>query len=275
MKYINPYYLWFDVCSTDKYSGKESGFLSTNGHNTKYLDGGTRIKVSFDAMLKYTSGNYLFQAYFSDSPLAAGLSTVQIYIDNYINIRTNDQKRTGSVFPIDKTKWYHLYCDIDTVKGIVVLYVDGSEVCRYESYVQSGVTLKTIKFCPFYSSSSTYIGIKNIIVTDGELSQGETVKEIDATVIRGDWEETDGIYSTDVVGRQMTICPVAKTVEGYNITGAALLFKSGVASDGISAVNVVLGEKSERVALPAVEGTFGIVFDGVNSVDDMTIVSSE
>ena len=278
MRYINPYYMLFSNPGASFKFGKEAGVISTKGRCYHKIKGGNHIRVSFDVnfvdRVSALNQTYLLNLYFSDWPDAIGSSTAQLHFNssNGLSIAVNGKTQRKSQESLIENKWYHVYFEADTIHGVIVVYLDGAEICRYEDYVTSGVTLEQFAIYPYMYANSVYIAMKNIIVTDEQLSLSETVQEIDVTVENIEWTESDGIYSADETGKRMNIKPAVTELDGKFITGAELIFLSGSKSENVPALEVAFGEHAERVELPSSGQTFSVTLAGVQ---DIAVISSE
>ncbi len=275
MRYINPYYPWFTSVGTVKNSGKDKGYINTNDWVVKYIeeDTGTCVKMAFDVS---------FSSYFNGISVCGlnyrkvnGTSTpnVSVYVNNnyYLELKVSDKTVYTTSFLISANVWYHIYMEADTANGKVVVYVDGNKIVDYGAYVTTGALLEYFRL---YMNSS-YIKMKNIIVTDGALALDETVMEIDATVEYSEWDSTDSGYSTSEIGKSIVVKPEKTSVDGYAITGTTIMWESALGSDNVPAVAMSLGGKSNRVELPRSNShCIGTCFEGI-APGNITVTSAE
>ncbi len=275
MRYINPYYPLFDSVGTVKNSGKAKGYINTDGWAIKQIeeDTGTYMKMCFDVSFSgYYSGMYVSAINYRK---VNGTATpnVSLYVNNnyYLELRVNDSTVYSTNFRTSANIWYHVYMEADTVNGKAAVYIDGSKIAGYDAYVTTGAMLSNFKF---YMNSS-YVKMKNIIVTDGALALDETVMEIDAVVESSEWDSTDSGYSTAEIDKSIVLKPSKTSIDGYTITGTVLVWESALGSDNVPAVAISLGDKTSRVELPRSNShCIGACFDGT-APGDITTASAE
>ncbi len=276
MRYINPYFPLFSSVGTVKNSGKDKGYINADGWaiNKVEEDTGTCMKVGFDVCF---SGSYYSNMYVAalNYRKVDGASTpnVSLYVNSnyYFELRVDDKTVYTTSFRTSANVWYHVYMEADTVNGKAAVYIDGNKIIDYESYTTNGAMLDCFKF---YMNSS-YIKMKNMIVTDGSLALDETVMEIEASVESSEWTATDTGYSVSETGKSIVLKPEKTSVDGYAITGTTLLWESALGSDNVPAVNISLGSEINRVELPRANShCIGACFDGI-SPGEIMVTSAE
>ncbi len=275
MRYINPYYPLFDSVGTVKNSGKDKGYVNTDGWAIKQIeeDTGTYMKMCFDVSFSgYYSGMYVSAINYRK---VNGTATpnVSLYVNNnyYLELRVSDSTVYTTSFRTNASVWYHVYMEADTVNGKAAVYIDGNKIIDYDGYVNTGALLDCFKFYMY----SGYVKMKNMIVTDGALSLDETVMEIDATVESSEWESTDTGYSVSETGKSIVLKPEKTSVDGYAITGTTIMWESALGSDNVPAVTMSLGGETARVELPRSNShCIGACFDGITP-GNITIISAE
>lgn len=278
MKYINPYYPWFDSVGTVYASGSKDGCFSCENAGWGIVvldeDSGTHMKMSFD-MIRNNIYNYGYFAGFNYKN-AGGKATpdVFVYVNNsgYFAVYVDSKVARASDVKMETGKWYHLFLDVDTAKGIVLLYADGKKICEYTEYVKTGAALYDFRIY----TNSYGLKFKNLIVTDGDLSLNETVMEVETTVESSEWEKGQDGYATENVGKSIVLKPGKTKIDGYTITAASLVWESAIGSDNVPAVTASMGAKSEKIQLPSINShVVGTCFDKVDSLENIVITSAE
>lgn len=279
MKYINPYYPWFDSVGTVYASGSKDGCFSTKSAGWGIValneDSGTHMKMSFDMIKNNSYANGCFAGF--NYKNAGGKATPSVFI--YVNANNNFAiyvnnavvaQTTGVIMEIGK--WYHLFLEVDTAKGIVSLYVDGKKICEYTEYVKTGAAVYDFRIY----TNANQLKFKNLIVTDGELSLNETVMEVETAVESSEWEKGQDGYATENVGKNIVLKPSKTKIDGYIITAASVVWESAIGSDNVPAITASMGAQSKKIQLPSINShVVGTCFDKVDSLENIVITSAE
>lgn len=277
MKYINPYYPWFDSVGTVYASGSKDGCFSLNkaGWSQVMLDedSGTHIKMGLDMKFSFWYGNVSLMGFVYKKDETGLRSSVSVmHEEDYFRVNV-DNKIFRTDFKTQKVNvWYRIFLSVDTVNGIVLFYVDGKKIGEYEC-IKTGVSVSSFRIYTDYND----IVCKNIIVTDGQLSPNETVIELTTSIDSNEWDvTTTEEYTTENVGKNIVLKPDKNEIDGYTITAASMVFENAISSDSVPAITASMGEKSERIQLPSSNSrTVWACFDGVDTLDDIVITSAE
>lgn len=279
MKYINPYYPWFTYISSTVYaSGSKDGYFSTNSRSVASVrldeDSGTHMKMGLDMKFSFLYAwiNLVGFTYHIDED---GL-THAVYVrldENYFCIEADGKIVFRTDFKLQAVNvWHRIFFDVDTVKGIILLYADGKKIGEYTEFTQTGVSVFEFNILTDYDA----IVCKNIIVTDGQLSPNETVIELTASVDSNEWDVTTEGYATDNVGKNIVLKPGKTKIDGYKITAASMVLENAISSDSVSAITASMCGKSEKIQLPSGNSsTVWACFDEVDSLDNIVVTSAE
>lgn len=276
MKYINPYYPWFTSIGNMKYSGSKDGCLAADGWGIVVLDEdtGTHMKMSFDMMITASYMNEYTAGFYFKSVRDKAVDDVFLYVNNsnYMEIRLANKNVLTTSFKVSRGIWYHVFLDVDTVAGCITVYVDGNKIGEYTDYVKTGAMAKDFRF---YLNSS-YYKMKNMIVTDGELSINETIMEVETSVESCEWNEAQDGYSTEDIGKKIVLKPARTKIDGYTITAAGIVWENALGSDNVPSVNISMGQKSKKVQLPSGNShNAGACFDRVVALENIVVTSAE
>ena len=275
MRYINPYFPLFSSIGTVKNSGKDKGYINTDGWVTRKVeeDTGTCMRMGFDVSFSSIYNGIYVAAMNYRKVDGASTPNVSLYVNSnyYLELRIDDKTVYTTSFRTNASVWYHIYMEADTVNGKAAVYIDGNKIIDYDGYATNGAMLDCFKFYMY----SSYVKMKNMIVTDGALALDETVMEIDASVKSSEWNATDTGYSVSETGKSIVLKPEKTSVDGYAITGTTLLWEAALGSDNVPAVNISLGAETARVELPRSNShCIGACFDGI-SPGNITVTSAE
>lgn len=275
MKYINPYYPWFDSVGTVHASGSKDGCFSLNKADWSQVtldeDSGTHMKMGLDMKFLFLYGNVplVILRYKRDE---TGLSHTVSVLHEEDHFRVNvDRKIFRTDFTHKANVWYRIFLSVDTINGIVLFYVDGKKIGEYE-FIKTGASLETFRIYTDYND----IVCKNIIVTDGQLSPDETVIELTASVGSDEWDVTTEGYVTENVGKNIVLKPDKNEIAGYTITAASMVLENAISSDSVPAITASMCGKSEKIQLPSGNSsTVWACFDEVDSLDNIVVTSAE
>ena len=164
--------------------------------------------------------------------------------------RINDVKK-GSKGGITYNKFYKLYITADTQKGEVKFYIDGELAYTYSDFIKNSATLTSFRVRLYGWSKDQCTRMKNLIVSDKFFPWNETLVILDKNIDKGSWSvDSNGNYSTDEEGAQMTIKPTSlKAGDGMEISDINLLMPSTTAGTEITKIQVDCGKYNNVVDL--------------------------
>lgn len=276
MKYINPYYPWFDSVGTVHASGSKDGCFSLNkaGWSKVMLneDSGTHMKMGLDMKFSFLYGNApLVSFIYKRDETGLGNIVSIMHEEDYFRVNV-ENKIFRTDFKLQEANvWHRIFLSVDTINGIVLFYIDGKKIGEYE-FIKTGVSLSMFQIYTDYNN----IVCKNIIVTDGQLSPNETVIELTASVDGNEWDVTTEGYATDNVGKNIVLKPDKNEIYSYTITAASMVLENAISSDNVPAITASMGGKSKRIQLPSSNSrTVWACFDDVDALDNIVITSAE
>ncbi|ORT99651.1 hypothetical protein D081_1801 [Anaerovibrio sp. JC8] len=286
MKYMNTSYMLFDMASNMKsltktlnsikypcFGGGDAK-INLNAENTKLY---VAFEVQYDYNTLYLDG-YPMQIFMDDGGYGiVKPSTVQFYLKpsgNYMTLNINGKEIYKTPRTTENT-WYRVYLVVDSVAGIVDLYLNGDKIYSYTSYVKTGVKATGVRLV-LQKYNSYYVTMKNLIISDEYFPPNEEIVELPATVTADGWtyDSSSNKYSTEQENSTLTVTPDMTVLDGYKVTACNVGAGSTVLGDTIKNIKCDVGTYSNTKEIPSTG--IGMYFDNLpTNISNITITAKK
>ena len=251
MKYINTNKMIFDSV-TDLKQNDNGIFCPVNNGTNGYAyiqrkSASDVIHVKFKTL--YTN---------TETSSTAATNVCRIYLDGggyiffyyntsygYCNVgdwsNRYGTKTVSGNYNLMNNKWNTVYLKINFTEAKIYIHINGLlveiiEISRIKDERLSYVAMMVKSY-----SDSMITTFKDIIITDEDFKQNENVMDIPVEIVSAEWDEAEGVFSTEKAGKKIIYKADLSAIGRHNIKSIQLGFKESQSSETISKVRVRLG----------------------------------